>query len=112
MAAAIGARYSNGAYLINCNAQFTITPTINGRRYPIRGINMMINLGGGTCQLALGSGNFGFWIFGDAFIRCLLCFNSKYVYISANTVKFTTSEIDVSDLQLSFPIEDKKNAFL
>jgi hypothetical protein len=32
--------------------------------------NLIINLGGGYCQLTLSSGNFGFWIFGDALIRC------------------------------------------
>ncbi|KAI6198145.1 Peptidase A1 domain-containing protein [Aphelenchoides besseyi] len=69
LAAAIGAQNRNGAYFANCNAQFTIYITINGYRYPIQASTLMIPLGGSSCQLALSSGNFGFWIFGAATIR-------------------------------------------
>ncbi|KAI6181432.1 Pepsin A-like protein [Aphelenchoides besseyi] len=69
LAAAIGAQNRNGAYFANCNAQFTIYITINGYRYSVQASTLMIPLGGSSCQLALSSGNFGFWIFGAATIR-------------------------------------------
>uniref|UniRef100_A0A914WFT9 Peptidase A1 domain-containing protein n=1 Tax=Plectus sambesii TaxID=2011161 RepID=A0A914WFT9_9BILA len=78
LAKEVGATYNAQAqaYFIDCNSKATapdVVLTIGERKYPIKPVNYIVNVGDGTCEFsffAFGGAGWGpAWILGDPFIR-------------------------------------------
>ncbi|KAI6173988.1 Peptidase A1 domain-containing protein [Aphelenchoides besseyi] len=63
-ASGVGAQNLDGNYILSCSRRFNLDLQINGRRYRIPSKHLLLDLGNGSCQLAMQSGNFGLWILG------------------------------------------------
>ncbi|KAI6173117.1 Lysosomal aspartic protease-like protein [Aphelenchoides besseyi] len=61
-ASGVGAQNLDGNYILSCSRRFNLDLQINGRRYRIPSKHLLLDLGNGSCQLAMQSGNFGLWI--------------------------------------------------
>ncbi|CAD5229867.1 unnamed protein product [Bursaphelenchus okinawaensis] len=69
IAEAIGATWFDGTYMVACSKKFKFGLKLAGKTYFIDSDQLLLQTGGGFCQLAITAGDFGFWILGDPFIR-------------------------------------------
>lgn len=69
----IGARQHEGKYIADCKRRFTFLIQINNQTFELTSDELLFEIGGGFCQLAMNDNSSGLWselwILGDPFYR-------------------------------------------
>ncbi|KAI6231926.1 Pepsin A-like, protein [Aphelenchoides besseyi] len=68
-AAVLGAQEYDGSYYVSCKKKFDFKLKIGGKIFTIPSEQLLMDNKDGYCELLLVSGDYGFWILGDPFIR-------------------------------------------